>query len=181
MAIADNLKDLSVEVLCEYLAAAKMCTDTRKPSGGILGYPAAVLLLCAIDAIGHGLLPGNGKFTRLDVLKGPPFNLDISDAQIDNLANWYRHSLVHAATIAPGAFLTPDTEGEPFDFDGNGAPIVVRVPVLYEIVRAAWEKLDASTFDPPAPRADKPLPDPRAQRHNFVSSLTSAASGVRKP
>jgi hypothetical protein len=104
MAIANNRKDQSVEVIEEYLTPAKACIDTLKPNwsgscpmvdrqtarfpgkkkapegaqsanwgGGILGYPATLLLLCATDAIGHGLLPGNGRSTRLDVLKHPPF------------------------------------------------------------------------------------------------------------
>jgi hypothetical protein len=180
VAIANNLKDLSVEIIEEYLTAAKACIDTRKTEGGILGYPATLLLLCATDAIGHGLLPpDNQRNTRLDVLQQGPFSLGLSDTQITNLAHWYRHLLAHTGTMAPGAFLTPETQGKPFEFDMNGALTMIRVPVLYDAVKAAWDGRNKSAFNPPSLR--KLPPDPSAKPLDFASNLTPIVSGIWKP
>ena len=40
----------------------------------VLGYPAALLLLCSVDAIGQGVLPKTQELTRLDVLADPLFD-----------------------------------------------------------------------------------------------------------
>lgn len=179
MAIANNLKDLAIEAIGDYLVAAKVCVDTRKPNGGILGYPAALLLLCATDAIGHAVLPDNGEFTRLDVLAELPFGLTLKPDQIRNLKDWYRNWLAHSGLIAPGVGLTPDAHGEPFDFDPtSGALRFIRVPVFYAVVRDAWERLDKTTFKPVAQRKQ---PNLSAQQREFLSGLGSAASGVVFP
>jgi hypothetical protein len=74
MAKANAPKEQWVQVIEEYLTAAKECLNTSRPGCRMLGYPAALLLLCTTDAIGHGLLPDNGKNTRLDVLMHLPFD-----------------------------------------------------------------------------------------------------------
>jgi hypothetical protein len=174
--MAHNRKDLSEQVIEEYLISAKACLDKRRKRG-LLGYPATLILLCTIDAMGHGLLsPIKNRDTRLDVLQQPPFNRNLTNAQVDNLTNWYRHLLAHTATMAPNAFLTPDAQGEPFDFDTSGALTVIRVPVLYKVVKAAWEGRNESAFNPPPPRANKPLPTPPGSL-----SVTPIVSGIRKP
>jgi len=170
-------KEQAIEAIDEYLIAARACIDTRKPDGGILGYPAALLLLCATDAIGHGVLqPKNGQHTRLDVLKQSPFNLHLTDGQVGNITRWYRHLLAHNGTIAVGVFMEPDTQGQPFDFDRSGAPMLIRVPVFYGIVEGAWQRQDKTAFNPPP--ATGAQPDPSARPAAFFSTLSPAASGV---
>jgi hypothetical protein len=158
-----------------------MCIDTQKPNGGILGYSAALLLLCATDAIGHAVLPPDNKENiRLDVLAEPPFGLALKRDQIKNLKEWYRNWLAHSGLIAPSMGLTPDAEGEPFDFDPiNGALRFIRVPVFYAVVRDAWERLDKTTFNPVAQR--KQPGNLSAQQREFLAGLGYAASGVVFP
>ncbi|HKM72832.1 MAG TPA: hypothetical protein VJX94_22670 [Stellaceae bacterium] len=72
MAQQQTIKGLGTEIVEEFLTAARLCVETRKGDGGILGYPAILLLLSITDAIGHGLDVGSGD-TRLAVLKHPPF------------------------------------------------------------------------------------------------------------
>ena len=175
--MVNNLKDLSEAVIEEYLISVETCLDKRRKRG-LLGYPATLLLLCTIDAMGHGLLPANGQKTRLDVLTQSPFNLKLTPTQVDNLTSWYRHLLAHTATMAPNAFLLPDTQGQPFDFDTSGALTVIRVPVLYKVVKAAWESRNKSAFNPPQPHPNKPLPNPSAQSFGFPSAMTSGVSGI---
>ena len=54
MTVWNDRTDLSGEVVEEYLLAAEICLNTMKPGGGVLGYPAVLLLLCVVDAIGQG-------------------------------------------------------------------------------------------------------------------------------
>ncbi len=70
-----DFKDQWITAVEQHLITAKWCIDTANHGGGILGYSAALLLLCTTDAIGHGLLPPiDRKHTRLDVLMQSPFD-----------------------------------------------------------------------------------------------------------
>jgi hypothetical protein len=44
--------ELAEEAIEEYLAATRDCLGHAKPDGGVLGYPAALLLLCIVNALG---------------------------------------------------------------------------------------------------------------------------------
>jgi hypothetical protein len=80
--------------------------------------------------------------------------------------------LAHTGTMSPNVFLEPDVEGEPFGFD-KVALTLIRVPVLYKVVEAAWERRDKNVFFPPEMRASPPRPP--------TSLLGFAASGVAMP
>jgi hypothetical protein len=104
MAIHSELKDLAIDATDEYLTAAKACVQARKPAdGGILGYPAMLLLFCVTDAIGHSpILKVKGGDVRLGVLKHPIFGLNLTDKQIGNLKQMYRNRLAHNGLLTPG-------------------------------------------------------------------------------
>jgi hypothetical protein len=128
-----------------------MCIDYKKVGGGILGYPAALLLICTIDAIGNALLkPVHRKSTRLDVIRKPLFEITLNDSQARSLTAWFRNGLAHSATMARGVELTDQTKGKPFHFDKSGALVGIRVPILYDHVEKVWKKLksDKSKFNP---------------------------------
>jgi hypothetical protein len=93
MPIDTNAKDCAT--------VAEACIDRRQ------GYAAALLLLCAADAIARGMLKADKRNTRLAVLQDPTwFNLNpiLTTRQIKDLTDLYRHMLAHTATIAPGTF-----------------------------------------------------------------------------
>jgi hypothetical protein len=152
MAEHRTIKDLGCEVMEDFLMAAGICVETRKTYGGILGYPATLILLAVTDAIGHGLDVGSGD-TRLAVLQHPSFSeklakfgQDLSSRHVKNLTQWYRHMLAHSGLIAPGVALTPEREGAPFGFTGEELTSI-RVPVLYQLIRDVWGELK-HTFTP---------------------------------
>ena len=64
MAITNSARDMSADVIEEYLVDARVCVNTQKPGGGSLGYPATLPLLCIVDSIGNALLPYNRQSTR---------------------------------------------------------------------------------------------------------------------
>jgi hypothetical protein len=68
MAVHTTLAGLGREVIGDFLIAAEMCVEHKKPDGSILGYPATLLLLAITDAIGHERNVGRGS-TRLEVLR----------------------------------------------------------------------------------------------------------------
>ncbi len=176
MAAEKSLREQAIGVIDEYLRAADICIKTTKPGDGILGYPAVLLLLCATDAIGHGVLADNGEFTRLDVLAEPLFGPALTADQARNVKNWYRNLLTHTGTMALGVHLEPDALGLPFEFDTTGAPILIRVGKLHAIVSNAWGHVNKATFNPPS--TNKKRPDPAALPPGWISSLSPAASGV---
>jgi hypothetical protein len=69
MASHKKLWTMAVEGIDEYLTAAHMCLDHRKPDGGCLGYPATLLLLCVVNALGTYLTGDDamidGKLVRI--------------------------------------------------------------------------------------------------------------------
>lgn len=138
MAIHPNANSLTAEVIEEYLDIANLCIATTKQDGGIYGYPATLLLLCVINALGSSLIVGNEPFR---VLKEAPFNCRLDNRQIKQLEQWYRNLLAHNGMIAPGTCLSPEDRGAPFAFSSD-EPVLIRVKSLYNLVRDAWEQLD---------------------------------------
>lgn len=177
MAIHGTLKDLSIAVIDEYLTAAKLCVQTRKYDG-ILGYPATLLLLCVTDAIGHSAsLRVKGGDMRFDVLNDPIFGSNnLTDKQIKKLKSLYRNGLAHNGLIAPGVYLTADSNGGPFEFDHDGVPTLIRVPVFYDLVKRAWER-HRGVFEPSGSDS-RDWPNPSAQSLSFESSFASVSSGT---
>jgi hypothetical protein len=143
MAIHPNTNSLTIEVIEEYLDIAKLCIATKKSDGGIYGYPATLLLFCVIDALGNCLISGKEPFR---VLKGAPFNCDLTDSQIKNLEQWYRNLLAHNGTIAAGTCLSPKEGSTPFEFASN-KPILICVKSLYDLVRTAWKQVDKTKLN----------------------------------
>jgi hypothetical protein len=92
MSLVNNPKDQWIAIVEDYLTTAKMLIDMKRADGAIpKGYSATLLLLCATDAIGHGLLPIDAsKSCRLDVLQHPPFRLNrkLTDSQVKCLTQF---------------------------------------------------------------------------------------------
>ena len=173
MALHNSIKDLNHEIIEEYLATVEICLAHTKDDGGILGYSATLLLLCITDAIGHGLLEKGGA-TRLEVLKDPPFSINLTDKQINNLKDWFRNKLAHSAALCPGVHLHPDTGGLAFDFEGEKL-VGIRVPVFHGVVEKAWRELGGDLPRAPAMPPPQAWPERGAKRQ---STMTPASSGV---
>jgi hypothetical protein len=132
--------DHSAEVIEDYLEVALLAIDTKKPGGGIHGYSAALLLLCAVDAIGRGLGAAGGGKARLEVLNRTEFGQSLSVPEIDLLRDLYRNPLTHQARLGSDrAFMSPDADGAAFEFRA-GKLALIRVPVLYRVVRDVFRR-----------------------------------------
>jgi hypothetical protein len=142
------LKAHTCAVVDEYLAVARWCVNTDRGGGAVWGYPAALLLFSATDAIGRGLLRANkGSAARLDVLARPPFNLPLNAAQIALLRRAHRNPLTHNAQLGMGAVLGPDRVGPPFEFQPGGI-VYVRLPMFCDVLERGWASC-RGTFAPP--------------------------------
>src|SRR5947209_2420992 len=117
MAIHEHLSTMAIEAIDEYFEVARYCVEQQKPQGGIFGYPATLLLLCVVNALGTYLRKERvvieGK--EQPITQGEPFrvfnhsilNLNLTMEQIKKIEKAYRNQLAHAALIEPGAWLTP--------------------------------------------------------------------------
>lgn len=143
----------SRQQLCvdEYIEAARVClspsarhcSEASRFDGRLMGYPAALLLFSAVDALGHSLtqtqrpddLPSD-----LRLLLGPPFNedLQLTEPDLQHIAHWFRNSLAHVGGLPDRIYL-----------NGGDGPIFVRspetgeivsigLPAFYEAVVQAW-------------------------------------------
>jgi hypothetical protein len=136
--INESLKQHTCAVIDEYLTIARYCVDTVRPGGGVWGYPAALILFSATDAIGRGILPRRrGNDARLEVLNAPPFNLTLPERKIDLLRAVYRNPLSHNGQLGHGGIMSPLMTGEPFEFEGEHL-VHLRVPVFCGLVERAW-------------------------------------------
>jgi hypothetical protein len=179
MTVVYNPKDQWIQIIEDYLTIAKACIEAKADESIPNGYSATLLLLCAIDSIGHGLLHiDNGQSCRLDVLIQPPFDpkLNISSLQVKNLTDFFRNGLAHVGVMAPNVFLSPE-QGNPFAFDQNAMLTGISVPSLYGIVKAAWDNRNRSTFN--AQLRPAVLQESKRIAHlpGYVSSLSPGASG----
>ena len=150
MAIHTEAATLSIEVIGEYLIASELCLDFRKENGGCLGYPAALLLFCILDAIGrylaldkHNSIPKREPFF---VLNHPSVGLELTREQVKQLEKWYRNSLSHNAALPPGTCLTTE-DGPPFDLV-NGEPVKIRLVPFLRLLQGAWARLDKNVVRP---------------------------------
>jgi hypothetical protein len=144
MAYHEEAASVVTEAIDEYLLMAEYGINFRKASGGILGYPTALLLLSVIDILGSYAVASKEHFL---VLSQPCFGLQLTVAQIKRIEHWYRNLLAHNGFIAPGTVLRPDDDGEPFTLDSHGEPTVLRVKPLFRAVKLAWERFDKSLLD----------------------------------
>jgi hypothetical protein len=176
MAVHSTIEELTVESVSEFLESAGILIEKRKPDGGIMGYSATLLLFCVIDAIGHHLKVGSGN-TRLEVLNLPAFGLDLNEDQIKKTKKWFRNSLVHNASIVPGVELSPEDQGDVFEFD-NGKPKKIRVRKLYELVFKVWKEHDRNNFDPLRDTLQSISADLPPRNRFATSTFSPGASGM---
>jgi hypothetical protein len=149
MAVHQHPWTLAQEAVEEYLTAARLCIEFTKGDGGVLGYPATLLLLCVVNAL--------AVYLRNDVVtigntqaitKGEPFRVlnhpllgqALSMQQIKRVEDAYRNRLVHQAQIQPGHGLTRAEASTPFEFHNH--EIWISVPALYRAVSGAWDRFD---------------------------------------
>lgn len=143
MAVHNDLPSMSREAIEEYLAIAKHCVTTRKPNGGVYGYPAVLLLFSVVDALSnYAKHPKHSFLAMKDVVPS------LSNAQIKSLAQWYRHLPAHQAIIMPGTKLTVDEPGAAIELNSGGEPTHIRVEQLYEAVEKAWKNFNPAGVNP---------------------------------
>ena len=170
MAIHQKVETMAIEVIDEYLAIAEYCVNTQKPSSdGVYGYPAVLLLFSVLDALSNFRGYPRHSFR---VLK----DFQLSDTQVKQLANWFRHQLSHQAVIIPGTKLSIE-EGEPFEFAGN-EPVHIRVRPFFQLVKKAWQKFRADSKSKISLKFPE-SPDSRPQNsvNLTINVTTRAASG----
>ncbi len=148
MAIHKDLGQLAREAVDEYLAASANCLSFRKPDGGCLGYPATLLLLYVVNALGICLdgesVPIDGHSQRITgsepflVLNHECFALGLNLQQIKLLERSYRNRLAHSAIIDVVSFSLPLRDDPPFVF-GSGL-VGIKVFSFYEHVARAYSQ-----------------------------------------
>jgi hypothetical protein len=172
MAVYDSSfsPDLSKEAMEEYLTIAEYCLIARKGDSGAYGYPAALLLLCIVNALGVYL---EGENVRIDgkdrkITRGEPFyvlnhlslGLDeqLTQDQIKYVERALRNRLAHNVMLAPGSYLNAEEDSDAVVFEG--ATVEVRLKPLLRAVRRAWKSA--------SPAVDAWLTNPD-RRHEFAS------------
>ena len=126
---------MAIEAISEYLQASAVCLSVLKPDGGCLGYPATLLLFCAVNAMGVCLA---GETVTIDgdpqriatkqpfrIFNHECFGLELSELQIKRLEASFRNRLAHNAIIDLGSCLDPSSDEPPFVF--NAATVSIRV------------------------------------------------------
>ena len=192
MTNSESHTDQSKKIIEEYLDAASICIKTSKGDGKILGYPAALLLLCVIDAIGNAYFKENSqknKSTRLDVLYAEPFKDHLSslfgETEIDknkcekikSLTHFYRDALCHTGTLPYNIHLDSNMNESAPIFGGSLEIQCINVPMLFKVVKAVWDQ-EKENFEPTGLTKRPNQPSQPSQPYEYHSSLTSAASGV---
>jgi len=137
--------------LREYLSASKLALEFRKPSdwgpeaGHCLGFATALLLFCAVDAIGSYhrgspatfLVEGKPKaidsadFRHFFVLNSPEYyGQALSHSQIKDLYDDYRSLLAHNATVAVGRAIIFDPDDDQI-FPVRDNQMMVNLPAFH--------------------------------------------------
>ena len=155
MAIHTHPRDLFFESRDEYLKASKLCLRYRKDDGGILGYPATLMLCCIIDAMSRNLKRSEKQKLsgdHFEILRHSSFDLHLTDNQLEkvqkSLGEEFRHKLAHQLVIVWNVALEAEgTTTTPFGFSSSGDFDTIYVLPLYRVVEKAWRSIDKSYFD----------------------------------
>lgn len=167
MAIHDQKVELLKESLLEMLHVAEYAINYRKTdkakwadnaTGGMLGYPAMVVLFSIIDCLGS-VLAGNSKVTvlidgknrdikntsqHIYILNSKYFNLDLSQIDLDCVYKNVRSTLTHNSILPEGYILQAgEKENLPFNIAINECDMriyFINVIKLYEFTKRAVEK-----------------------------------------
>jgi hypothetical protein len=174
MAIHGNLWTMAVAVIDENLIASHMCLECRRLDGGCLGYPATLLLLCVVNALGTFL---TGESVMIEnkshkITRGEPFRVlnhdclgfTLSHKEIKLVEDSYRNRLAHNAIIEVGASLLPSNEEPPFVFDSD--KVGIRVFSFYRLVCLAWQRFPKESIETwedrrTTPKVGSPVPNRR--------------------
>jgi hypothetical protein len=142
MAIHDDLRSMSKEAVDEYLAIAGHCVSTEKPTGGVYGYAAVLLLFSLVDAFSNNAgYPAHSFGVLKDIF--PCLN----DKQVKNLAKWFRHPSSHHAVIMPGTQLSISA-GTAIEVNALSEPTHIRLKQFYEAVEGYWKGLGPDGIKP---------------------------------
>jgi len=167
MAIHRKKLELAKESINEMLHVAEYAVTYKKTdkakwgdnaTGGILGYPATVVLFSIIDCLGS-YFANNQKFTvsidgkdrviknasqHIYILNSKYFNLDLSQIDLDNIYENVRSTLTHNSLLPEGYILqTGENENLPFSIAINKLDkriYFINVIKLYEFTKEAIEK-----------------------------------------
>lgn len=152
------LKESLLEMLhvSEYTVTFKKIDKTKwadYATGGILGYPAVIILFSIIDCLGS-VFAGNNKFSviidgknrpirnasqHIYILNSRYFNLDLSQIDLDNIYKNIKSTLTHNSLLPEGNILqTGEKENLPFNVainELNGRIYFINVIKLHEFVQ----------------------------------------------
>lgn len=154
MATHSDIKNMFIDVIDEYLSAARMCLENTKSDGGLHGYAATLLLFCAVEAMSSSLHRDQKRRCKIkdmdfSILTHPDFQfLELKNEQLRKLADFYRHKLVHNALLARCVALSSDDCETPFAFGDGGEPNTIYVRHFYRAVSEAWGRIDKGFFAP---------------------------------
>lgn len=147
MAVHSSIKSLLRESLPQSIRVAECCVSRQ------FGYPAAILLFCAIDSIGSFyrknknftiMIDGKARYIAKDgvqhffILNSDFFELNLSRERIEQIYNNFRSLLVHNASLPPGCFIISSPDKDPFPIDKTNH--AVNVDSLLELTKKAVEK-----------------------------------------
>jgi hypothetical protein len=155
MAIHTHPRDLFFAAVEEYLKASELCLRYRKDDGGVLGYPATLMLCCIIDAMNNNLKRSEKRKLaggEFKILRHVSFGLNLTEERFhkiqQSLGDWFRHKLAHQLVIVWNVALEAEgTDTLPFGFSDLGDFDTIYVLPLYRLVEKAWRSIDKSYFD----------------------------------
>jgi hypothetical protein len=196
MAIHGKKLGLSKEYIYEMLHVAEYCVTYRKndkaqwgnnATGGILGFPATIILFSIIDCIGSYFRNDPNFSVKIDdrdwiinkpnqhiyILNSKYFNLTLRQHDLDNIYNNVRSTLTHNSLLPEGYFLqVGENEDLPFNIALNEYDKIIyfiNVIKLFEFTKAAVEqfmgdldkgefKFESSTIHANISKRDVPTP-----------------------
>ncbi len=144
MAVHPDIKTLLRESLPQSIVVAECCVSRQ------FGYPAAILLFCAIDTIGlfyrndtnlKIVVDGKKRHIKKDgvqhffILNSEYFGLSITEKQIKQVHDNFRSLLVHNSSLPPGHLLISAPGVDPFPIVGPTQ--CVNLPPLLELTKKA--------------------------------------------
>ncbi len=175
--LTKNYKQTVINVLNEYLTAARICIKSSPEVGegytkqDVLGFPTATLLLCIIDII--DIVKSNSP-EHFTILASKIFgDISISTKASKDLYEAYRNAFLHNGVLIEGRRISRgDGKGQPFIINAEDKVEEIELVSFLQRCELAIKNFESSTTE------EEILKVPGINKHIEFRSINSSKTNI---
>jgi hypothetical protein len=175
MAIEPSYDSQSIAIINEYLEAAGILIGKRKVDGGVYGYTALLIILCAVDAMGQPVSPEKTN-TKIGFILNKFGVEGLSEENIKQVEHWYRNGLSHVGALPENIYIELGSDCDDMFVINDGQIYKIRLKPFLIKVNSYWGDV-LGTFTAARLRTKKDVGSPKESCQTTSIPETSGLLG----